>query len=177
MRLYASGDSFGVPLANPLTVRHEQRTCSSNNFMLPSEELWSSNEVLFKTTRRTYTVKDLDAFFKDINFSEGSLVRRNVKDLVSPLVNHSPNVKLHCLYGSGHQTPELYIYDQGSFPDGTPNVSYGDGDGTVNTRSLKACARFKQGQQIETKEFPGQNHNGVLSDSGVHDYVKGILFK
>lgn len=177
MKLYASGDSFGIPLADPLTVRHEQRTCSSNNFMLPSDELWSSDEVLVKTSRRSYTVKDYDAFFKDIRFPEGSFVRRNVQGLISPLAQHSPNVTLHCLYGNGVSTPEMYTYSEGRFPDGTPSVTNGDGDGTVNVRSLKSCTRLNQMNAVHLKEFPGRNHNGVLSDSSVHDYVKNVLLQ
>ena len=177
MRLYASGDSFGVPIANPLTVRHEQRTCSSNNFMLPSKELWSSDEVFVKTSRRSYTVKDYDAFFKDIGFPEGSLVRRNVQSLTYPLPQHSPNITLHCLYGTGVNTPELYTYSAGAFPDGKPSVSNGDGDGTVNVRSLKACARFKQFAKITKKEYSGINHNEILRDHSVHSYIKKVLFQ
>lgn len=178
MGLYASGDTFGVPLVKPLTVRHEQRTCSSNNFMLPSEELWSADEILMKTSTRSYTVKDYDSFFKDIGFPDGSFVRRNVQGLLSPLPQHSPNVTMHCLYGIGvHSTAEMYTYSSGQFPDGTPSVTYGDGDGTVNARSLKACKSFKQADAVKIKEFPGINHNGVLSDNNVHEYIKNALFE
>jgi len=144
--------------------------------MLPSNEFWSSDEVLVKTPIRTYTVKDYDAFFKDIQFPEGSFVRRNVQRLISPISQYSPNVTLHCLYGTGVNTPEMYTYSEGKFPDGTPSVTNGDGDGTVNARSLKACSSFKQMNAVHVKEFPGRDHNGVLSDSSVHDYVKNVLF-
>lgn len=143
--------------------------------MLPSDELWSADEVLVKTSVRSYTVKDYDAFFKDINFPEGSFVRRNVQGLISPLSRNSPNVTLYCLYGSGVDTPEMYSYGSGDFPDKTPSVTNGDGDGTVNARSLKACIYFRQVPPITTKEYPGRNHNGVLSDESVQNYIKSIL--
>lgn len=177
LRLYASGDSFGVPIANPLTVRSEQRSCTSNNYMLPSDELWSADEVLLKTSTRSYTVKDYDAFFKNIGYPEGSFMRRNVQGLTSPLAQHSPNVTLYCLHGSGVQTPESYTYAAGDFPDGTPSVANGDGDGTVNARSLKACANFRQMPKITIKDYSGVNHNGILSNEQAQSFVKSVLFQ
>jgi lysophospholipase-3 len=146
--------------------------------MLPSDELWAADEVLLKTSTRSYTVKDYDAFFKDIGFPEGSHVRRNVQGLTAPLPEHSPNVTLYCLHGSGVNTPESYTYPPGKFPDGTPSaVTNGDGDGTVNERSLKACENFKQIFKITTKDYIGVNHNGILSNEQAQNFIKSVLFQ
>ena len=144
--------------------------------MLPSDELWSADEVLLRTSSRSYTVKDYDAFFKDISYPEGSFIRQNVQGLTSPLARHSPNVTLFCLHGSGVNTPESYTYAAGDFPDGKPSVNNGKGDGTVNERSLKACANFKQMPKITIKDYAGVNHNGILSNDQAHSFIKSVLF-
>ncbi|KXJ27789.1 Group XV phospholipase A2 [Exaiptasia diaphana] len=163
---YASGDACGVPLG-----------CSSHTFMLPSKELWSADEVLLRTPSRSYTTQDFDDFFRDIGFPKGSLVRRNVQSLISPLHKYSPHVTLYCLFGSGIGTAERYTYGPGEFPHGNPSIAYGDGDGTVNARSLKACKNFQQRHGILIKVYPGRNHEDILSDDSVHDYIKSILFQ
>lgn len=52
----------------------------------------------------------------------------------------------------------------------------GDGDGTVNRRSLKACEHWKnvpaQGNHgIYEQEFPGIEHYNMLSDAGPINYI------
>ena len=55
-------------------------------------------------------------------------------------------------YGKGDRT--LFVWNQssynrevfknGEFPDKQPTVTYGDGDGIVNKRSLEACNKWSQ---------------------------------
>ncbi|EDO33966.1 predicted protein [Nematostella vectensis] len=177
VRLFASGDAFGIPLVNPLTVRVEQRTCSSNNFMLPSRELWRSDEVLVTTPDRKYTVRDFEDYFRDVGYPDGIPVRRNLENLTAPLLQHAPNVTLHCLHGSGVDTEESYTYGKGEFPDEQPTIRNGDGDGTVNARSLRACATWvnRQGYDVVVKDYAGVNHNGILSDAKAQAYIKSIV--
>lgn len=56
----------------------------------------------------------------------------------------------------------------------------GDGDGTVNARSLKACEQWggtkAQGPKtIHSVELPGADHMGILSDKRVLQYVLQLL--
>ena len=162
---------------NPLTVRGEQRTATSNLFLLPSRELWSADEVLAKTSQRSYTVNDFDDFFQDMGFPLGIKLRKLVENITYPLTAHAPNVTVHCLYGTGVDTAANFEFGEGEFPDTEPHVVYGDGDGTVNRRSLEACSKWKQRQlnDVILKQYPSVNHNGVLSDENVLSYVKTLL--
>ena len=177
--LYSSGNTLGIPhfLVNPLTVRDEQRTATSNIFLLPSRELWSADEVLARTPERSYTVNDFDTFFKDIGFPLGKTLRRLVSDITYPLTAHAPNVTVHCLYGNGVDTAESFTFGAGEFPDTQPKAANGDGDGTVNIRSLQACSKWNQRQPfpVTTKQYPKVDHNGVLSNEDVHNYIKTLL--
>ncbi len=59
------------------------------------------------------------------------------------------NFKVHCMYGTGRDTDEGYLYDVDAFnasaPSAPSKVMKGDGDGTVNTRSLEACKECVSG--------------------------------
>ena len=78
-----------------------------------------------------------------------------------------PNVKMYCYHGSQVNTPDVLTYADGYFPDYDPSIDYGDGDGTVNMRSLEACLlwRDKQKQPITYRKFSKGEHNGVLGDA------------
>ena len=64
-----------------------------------------------------------------------------VHDLTYPLPE--VDIRVHCLYGTGKETDEGYVYDVPKFdaspPPGPKKVVKGPGDGTVNLRSLEAC--------------------------------------
>lgn len=56
----------------------------------------------------------------------------------------------------------------------------GDGDGTVNARSLKACEKWANATQQHNKkihsiEIQGADHMGILSHKRVVDYVLQVL--
>lgn len=64
----------------------------------------------------------------------------------------------------------------------TPTLVSGDGDGTVNARSLKACEQWSgtkaQGAKtIHSIELPRADHMGILSDKRVVEYVLELLVK
>jgi lysophospholipase-3 len=69
------------------------------------------------------------------------------------------------------------FYKPGISIDGYPQLISGDGDGTVNLRSLKGCTYWntKQKQKIYYQSFPGINHMEILRNSTVLDYIKNIL--
>lgn len=179
MGVLSSGNTLGIPhvLVAPLDVREQQRTATNNAMLMPSPELWSSDEVLVKTPGRSYTVNDYDDFFKDMGFPLGIKLRKLVRNLIYPLSTHAPNVRLHCLYGTGVHTAASYMYEKGEFPDHQPEVIYGDGDGTVNRRSLEACGTWiqRQDQSVSLKSYHSVNHMGIHSDSNVLNDIKNVL--
>lgn len=64
----------------------------------------------------------------------------------------------------------------------TPTLVTGDGDGTVNARSLKSCEQWsgtksQREKTIHSIEIPGVDHMGILGDKRVVQYVLGILVK
>jgi len=62
-----------------------------------------------------------------------------------------------------------------SFPTSTPVLTKGDGDGTVNARSLLACTKWGQGRNggkaFHHKVFPGKDHAQV---SVLDDRIRAV---
>lgn len=116
------------------------------------------DEVLVKTSKRSYTVNDYEDLFKDIGYPLGIKLRKMVENLLNPLSAHAPKVQLHCLYGTGVHTAASFVYEKGEFPDHQPEIIYGDGDGTVNRRSLEAwrpvtCAKTGRIKALFLRNF------------------------
>lgn len=60
---------------------------------------------------------------------------------------------------------------------GSPELIYGDGDGTVNSRSLKGCTKWRgyQKQPITTLEIPKGEHFEILSNPQIVSYILDVL--
>jgi lysophospholipase-3 len=98
-------------------------------------------------------------------------MRRDTENLIKSL--DPPNVEYHALYGVGVKTPASFVYTDAQWPDSQPQVVYGDGDGTVNLRSLRGYQRWygKQDQKIFSKEVSGADHLQILRHQDVLDYL------
>jgi len=178
VRLMSSGDNLDILVVKPLTARPYQRSATSTAFLMPSSKFWGADEILVQTPSRNYTVNDYEQFFNDINYKTGHELRENTKDLIYDL--NPPDVEVHALYGIDVKTPAGFIWKkQKSFPDSQPTVVYGDGDGTVNIRSLYGFKHWigKQKQPIFNKEFSGSDHLGILKNPDMIAYILSLLKK
>ncbi|XP_051975733.1 phospholipase A2 group XV-like [Xyrauchen texanus] len=174
LRVMATGDNNHIPVISPLIIRTQQRTAISTVWLLPYAHTWPLDMVLVSTPNTTYTVKDYQRFFKDIDYDDGWAMRENTEMLVSAL--EPPGVPVHCLYGSGIPTPQGYNYT--NFPDGEPTVINGEGDGTVNLLSAIQCKRWmgQQKQPVHMLELPGNKHVEMLLNMTTVSYIKSVLF-
>jgi lysophospholipase-3 len=76
------------------------------------------------------------------------------------------------------KTPATFVFNkEKDFPDVQPSVVYGDGDGTVNLRSLQGWKRWigKQPNPISFKEFNGVEHVATLRYQPVIDYIMQLF--
>ncbi|XP_076470777.1 lysosomal phospholipase A and acyltransferase-like [Babylonia areolata] len=176
IRLMTSGDSLGVIVVSPLTVRPEQRAMPSTAWLMPSTRLWNSSEVLVITEHRNYTVSDYQQLFKDINYTDGFMLWQDTKDLIIDL--QAPQVEVHGVHGYGLPTPGVLKFKSGGFPDTYPDTIPDDGDGTVNIRSLEAFLGWEAKQKAPVKHLvlKGAEHMAILKDPRTLDYVLNFLF-
>jgi lysophospholipase III len=175
LRLMASGDNIDVFVVRPLTVRPYQQSATSTAFLMPSPAFWSEYDVIVSRPTKNYTVKNYQEFFTDIGFTDGFEMRVDTQNLIYDL--KPPNIELHLIYGTGLKTPEQFVYTEAQWPDSQPSVFYGDGDGTVNLRSLLGYQRWftKQKQKILFKELPGAEHLAILKNQNVTDYILNLV--
>lgn len=131
-------------------------------------------QVIVQTANLNYSLGNLEKFFDDIHYPDAINISRQVPPI---WINDPPNVPLYCLYGTGVPTPEKFVYGADEFPDTFPKTLFGDGDGTVNIRSLKACQSFvgKQKQKVVTKSFSNADHMGIIGDIRVIEFVKNLV--
>ncbi|KAI3751836.1 hypothetical protein L2E82_22927 [Cichorium intybus] len=172
MLTFASGNSLGVPLVNPLLVRNEQRSSESNLWLLPRRKQFPPEKPLVVTGNSAYSSFDVSRFLEDIGFPEGvQPYEKRILPLVEKLV--APGVPVTCIVGSGVQTPETLFYGEDGF-DKQPEIVYGDGDGTVNMASLLALEdewRDEKNQSLKVIKLAGISHTDILKDDESLDKI------
>ena len=87
-----------------------------------------------------------------------------------------PGVKVNALYSTGVKTSKSFAWNDGNF-DKKPSITEGDGDGTVNTRSLEWVKVWENeaNTPLTTQKFDKLTHTGILSDKSVLDAMVTIL--
>ncbi|CAH8549446.1 unnamed protein product [Dicrocoelium dendriticum] len=173
----ASGDNFGVSHYPPLSVRRMLRSFSSLALLLPDERLWFSNETLIYTPNFNYSVHDMKRFFEDIKFARGYHMMRSAKDSFDYLKGPTGVDNVYCIHGAGIPTIERVVYKPHTllslpFPDQSPELVYGEGDGTVNLRSLSQCANWTG---VHYTQIPKAHHTHILKDPRLLKLMKKIL--
>ncbi|KAL7718004.1 1-O-acylceramide synthase [Entamoeba marina] len=162
-----SGENEGVPM-DPLIFRSFVQGMESTFQLLPNENYWDG--VIMKYQGVEYKGSDMKEILKlvelNLNYAEQiygeSLQRYNY--------NYVPNnVSLHCLYSGGIETQTYLEYGE-SFEE-EPTITYGDGDGSVNSNSLQWC--LKSGFSVTSKYIGKVEHMDMVKNTDVIDYVKG----
>uniref|UniRef100_A0A1I7ZKU3 Lecithin-cholesterol acyltransferase-like 1 n=1 Tax=Steinernema glaseri TaxID=37863 RepID=A0A1I7ZKU3_9BILA len=181
VKLFASGynmDYYRI-LLSPFALRPMQRSFTSSAFLFPSGAVWAEDEVLAATASKNYTLQNVREFFEDIGYALGweQFQRTRYPDVAALA---APGVALHCVYGRGVATPETFSWAAGYFPDYQPTATNGDGDGTVNLRSLEACARWNAtnnaGRPVSLHALDGADHMSILGDSRTIDLLRNLLY-
>lgn len=175
VKVFAIGDDLGALALRASVMRQVQITNPSLAFLIPSPGFWKQDEVLVRTANREYTMGQLEDFFNDLGYPIGYEMR---KDMMPYLDFSPPNVEVHCIYGSGLPTVEVLSYATQDLT-GYPKLLTGDGDGTVNIRSLTGCREWstKQKQSVSTLEIPKGEHIKILSALDTIEYILNVLLK
>lgn len=173
IKVFAIGDDLGSYALRESVMKQEQITNPSLAWLMPSPLFWRADEVLVQTDKKNYTLNNIKDYFYDLQYPTGWEM---YKDVLPHTQNFSaPGVEVHCLYGSGVDTVEQLYYKPGTWLDGYPKLLNGDGDGTVNLRSLLGCSYWKQSQSIATQALPGVDHMTILKHPTVLSYIVNLF--
>lgn len=175
MKVYAIGDDLGSYVLNESVMRQEQITSPSLAWLLPSQFYWKKDEVLVQTDKKNYSLSNLKDFFIDINYLDGWEMKVDTEPYTLNFT--APGVEVHCLYGTEVPTVEKLYYKPGTWLDGKPTLINGDGDGTVNRRSLEGCLRWQsqQKQKVYARPLPKVDHMAILSNINVLQYIQNLV--
>ncbi|XP_070164059.1 lysosomal phospholipase A and acyltransferase [Polyergus mexicanus] len=175
VKVFAIGDDLGAYFLRESVLRNEQITSPSLGWLLPSKLFWKETEILIQSDLKNYTLNNLQQYFIDIDIPNAWEFKKDNEKYQLDFT--APGVEVHCLYGSKVQTVEKLYYKPGTAIDGYPQLIFGDGDGTVNIRSLEACAHWQksQKQKIYYQDFPKVDHTNILRNPDILAYIATVL--
>ena len=153
VKVFALGDNLDSWFLNEENLLWE-RTNPSLAWLMHAAGFWGEDEVLVQTEEQNYTRTNLADFFYALEGPNMGHMVEDTKDLLAGL--KAPGVEVFCSHGSKVDTTERLVYPAGAFPtnrtvtgkeggqfwpfpSGDPKLIKGDGDGTVNIRSLEVC--------------------------------------
>lgn len=178
LRAAALGDNLGMTyLLNEATLNRAQRSLPSTVYLFPHEDVFSDVPLVRShvngPSTRTYTTRNYEDFFTQLNHPDGYRMWLLTKDLLNNLI--APHVEVHCLYGENIQTIGRLEF-HGDFPNSTSEVLYDDGDGTVTVQSSTYCRKWRdqQKQPIYAKGIK-VDHVDILRQDEVIDYIEKTL--
>lgn len=129
------------------------------------------------TDVKNYTVADYKEYFTDMNFTDGYNMFMDTENLLRGLI--PPQVPVYCIHGSGVPTPDILVFSKGQFPDTYPGEVDGDGDGTVNIRSLLGCLRWVGRQKYPVVHMAlngtASDHMSILANLNVRQTIMEIV--
>lgn len=176
LQAFASGYNFGIKLVDPLMIRKQQRSYETNYLVVPKADAWPEYETLVETPNRIYTTGNYKEFFDDILYPVGYEKLQNIVTHGYDFEN--PGVDIFCFYGGGVPTAERLVYTR-SFPDEEPSGEFSDGDGTVTSKSLSWCQkwrkRYRPGQQVQAIQLQYEKHTEILYGDNFHKNLKEIV--
>ncbi|XP_011632124.1 group XV phospholipase A2-like isoform X1 [Pogonomyrmex barbatus] len=175
IKVFAIGDDLGAYFLRESILRDEQITSPSLGWLLPSKLFWKDTEILVQSDQKNYTLNNLQQYFIDIDVPNAWEFRKDNEKYQLDFT--APGVKVYCLYGSKVNTVEKLYYKPGTTVNDYPQLIFGDGDGTVNIRSLEACTHWQksQKQKIYNQGFPGVDHTEILRNHDILAYIKTVL--
>jgi len=194
VKVFAVGDNLDSWFLNEKNLLWE-RTNPSLAWLMPSKEFWPDDEVLVQTDGKNFTRTNLGEYFTTLGEPNMASMVEDTRGLLAGFP--APNVEVFCSHGSKVDTTERVVYPKGSFPSvqkeiliednvsslkiwpwpSNPSLIKGDGDGTVNIRSLEGCLKWRktQSQPVHHQVFEKVNHLDMLRTEEPTQNVADII--
>lgn len=177
-----SGETDGLfPFMANHMIRVNERSFPSEYWLVPRPiaGVWTEDQVLFSTPEQNYSAFDLPRLMRDLD-SGGTSLQSMYSGVMAALDKGfpPPNVPTLCIAGTGIKTPDSYVYTE-KFPNGSEQIHYGDGDGSVNINSVRSCRTWIGYQQypVTYQELEGVEHVAMLSDQQTIKLLEKAIMK
>lgn len=182
LKALISGDDDSIfRFTTKIAIRPVERSFASDYWLLPfyRDNTWNSSHPLVKTPSRSYTAQEIPDVINALNYTHSSEMYRGMKNATFKRLL-PPNVTTYCMYTTAIDTELSFEYTSSGkhqFPNGTPNVVQGKGDGKVPAHSLEACQMWAghQAKPVVTKEFYNINHESIVRDDKVLSEILGLV--
>lgn len=174
------GDNLGIPLLNGKKLHELQSSFPSLMYLFPREPAFSANRTLLQHPKLGHNISlsNLDEMFANTRMLDQGDMWQTTRAIAAQI--RAPQVELWCLYGSGVDTPAKITYTSSSSSQTQADLlndayveTQGDGDGTVNLESLRACEEFaaQQEQPVYTRMFDKVDHIDILRGSDAAQFI------
>jgi len=176
-RLFVSGYNMAISVVESCLLREQQRSQETNVLMLAKfGTAFGNSDVIVQTPEKSYTAADTEEVMRK-SFPVGVQMMQHYK---SPdYKQENPGVPFHCFVSNGVDTAEKFTYKNtinavnGTCED--PTVTNGDGDGTVNYKSLIGCEKMSKPGAFKLHQTSGASHVGMLSNKWFQKTLKSII--
>ena len=111
-------------------------------------------------------------FYQLLGDQDGLDMWKDTRDLLKGIP--APQVEVYCWHGINVPTTEKLIYSSFPNPWFGPKIKRGNGDGTVNLRSMQACLKWRkeQAKPVHYRSFDDTDHAEMITDD---EPVKGVV--
>ena len=170
------GDNLGIPLLSKTKLQRLQSTFPSLMYLFPREPAFNKTRVLIETPTNNYTLENLDELFVEAKLLDQRDMWHITREIASNLT--APNVELWCLHGTSADTPSKIIYKNSLEKNNYLEIQ-GEGDGTVNPGSLKACEFFQAQQKkpVYTRMFDNVDHISILRGPEAANFISTFILE
>jgi len=178
LKVFAFGDDLGSFWVNTKSLGTQERSNPSLMWLMPSPLLWpAASDVLLQAADVNITTANMKDFFYTFGRPDGWEMYKDIKDLSVKM--EAPNVDVFCLHGSGVPTTDKIVYTSNFTANAKAKLMKGEGDGTVNMRSLSACTKWETEMsgrhKFQHHVFNNTEHLQILRDEAPSEYVKDLI--
>jgi hypothetical protein len=181
------GNDLGVAV---LPTTYMQKLCAKSGslpWLLPRPYIWEANMPFIFTPDETYSAQNQLDMLADRGLDQAyKIYERDLEATTKSSTFGAPLVDTYVFYGMNVSTPLEAHFDVNMWEvdrdDAAPKprIVTGNGDGTVNMRSLIAGESWAEEQHnhdfvLEHKGFKDQEHMEIVQDSQLWNHIEDIL--
>ena len=176
LNLYTTGAILDADARTRSHYRQTYRTWESAAVLLPNGRVWDKSGPFIRTDSfiNSYGISTMREYF--IKITNLPKYRHYARFNEHYDQSKHPGVNVTLLISYGLPTINFVSFHKAVFPSGTPKFGYGDGDESVNLRSLTAATQLypRDGFKYNEYRVKGETHKQVLSGSGMLGIMKRI---